>query len=97
MYSRDHCMHREHLPILKEKLYPITDCQTSISHLVCSLSFSAASFDIPLRASVTENGTATICVKMTATPENATLAKEVVVNLSTMDGSGMDEVAKLNG
>lgn len=55
------------------------------------LSSSAALFAVPMTASVTEDGTATmICVEMMATPENATLAKKVVVNLSTMDGSGTD-------
>ena len=52
------------------------------------LPYSAASFSVPLTTSVIENKTVIMCVTMTATPENATLAKEVVVNLSTMDGSG---------
>jgi hypothetical protein len=33
-----------------------------------------------------------VCVEMMTTPENATLAKEVVVNMSSMDGSGEDRV-----
>lgn len=46
---------------------------------------------MPTSASVTENGAPImVCVEMTATPGNATLAKEVVVNLSTMDGTGID-------
>lgn len=62
----------------------------------CCFSYLAASFSVPLTASVTEGGSATICVTMMATPENATLENEVVVNLSNMDGSGEDDVTIIN-
>lgn len=43
--------------------------------------------DIPLTASVTEGGTIMICVDLTA-DISATLARDVVVTLSTMDSTG---------
>lgn len=53
------------------------------------LPLPAASFAVPSTVSVSEGGAATsVCVEMTAIPANATLAKEVVVTLSTRDGTG---------
>ena len=48
----------------------------------------AASFEVPATATVVEGGTAMVCARMVATPAEAVLSKEVVVTLSSMDGSG---------
>jgi hypothetical protein len=53
--------------------------------------FSAVSFAVvPAMVTVVEGGTPlSVCVQMTTTPAEATLGKEVVVTLSTVDGTGM--------
>ena len=51
--------------------------------------FSAASFEIDANATVVEDGPAVnVCVEMTANPPTASLAKEVLVELSTIEGTG---------
>jgi hypothetical protein len=50
---------------------------------------SAVSFAIPATATVVEGGAALrVCVLMTAISPAATLGSEVIVNLTTIDGSG---------
>lgn len=58
--------------------------------MLFSLSITAASFSVPQTESIVEGDTTTVCVTMKAIPENATLADEVAVSLSSMDGSGKD-------
>lgn len=50
---------------------------------------SAVSFAMPASATIVEGGSAVaLCVEMTATSMAATLDKEVVLTLSTVDGTG---------
>jgi hypothetical protein len=62
-------------------------------HVICVqllLPVSAVSFAIPASATVVEGGAAlVVCVQMTEVSPAATLGTEVIVNLSTMDGSGI--------
>jgi hypothetical protein len=46
-------------------------------------------FAVPTMATVAESDTAlTLCVFMTTTPRRATIANQVVVSLTTVDGTG---------
>jgi hypothetical protein len=47
-----------------------------------------AEFAIPTLGAVSENSTFTVCSSLTTTPSSATLGTEVVVSLSTVDGTG---------
>ena len=58
--------------------------------------FSVASFTMPTSTTVSEGGSAVmVCTQMMTTPEAAVLSKEVVVTLSTIDGSGTYKVQAL--
>ena len=53
-------------------------------------SFPVAAFVVPAMAIVVEGSSATmVCCQMIAAPAIATLSKEIVVKLSTMDATGM--------
>ena len=51
---------------------------------------AAATFDLPTMATITEiNSTFFVCATMTTTPSGSTLAMEVSLSLSTVDGTGI--------
>ena len=52
-------------------------------------SFSVASFAIPATSGITEGGSTLLCVQMVAISTAVTLGIDVVVNLSTENGSGL--------
>ena len=53
-------------------------------------SFTAAMFAIPVAATVVGD-TFELCVTMTTAPPHATIASEVMVSISAIDGTGKDE------
>lgn len=60
------------------------------SGLISSLKPTAAIFDLPVMATVSESDpTLTLCVVMTTNPPRANIADEVVVSLRTVDGTGI--------
>lgn len=58
-------------------------------HSFLSHTYTAAEFAVTTEARVAEmESIFSVCSVMTATPPSATLAREVVLSLTTMDGTG---------